>query len=147
LPVRIASAPVVKAESMPDLEVEEGGADITVEGSDFKVSINKQSGAINSFISDGDQLIRQPLKPNFWRTPTDNDQSNGMHKRQGLWKSDAESRLVKELRVEKANAFQVKVNVLSRFEVGEHTAYRNTYTFYGNGTVEVESAMVPADTK
>src|SRR5699024_237810 len=131
LPVRTASAPVVKAESMPDLEVEEGGADIMIKGSDFKVSINKQSGAINSFISDGDQLIRQPLKPNFWRAPTDNDQGNGMPKRKSVLKIDPESILVKDISLEKANASKVMINVLSTFDVCEQTTYRNTYTIYG----------------
>lgn len=53
--------------------VSESADTIAVRGNGFSVLISKKSGAICSINYGGGNLLRSPLKPNYWRAYTDND--------------------------------------------------------------------------
>ena len=47
--------------------------------------INAQSGEIQSWVAGGKTITEEPIRPNFWRPPTDNDLGNGMDKWAKIW--------------------------------------------------------------
>lgn len=47
--------------------------------------IDPKSGEILSWIYEGKEITNKPIKPNFWRPPTDNDLGNGMPKWAKVW--------------------------------------------------------------
>ncbi|WP_420602262.1 glycoside hydrolase family 2 TIM barrel-domain containing protein [Flagellimonas sp.] len=49
------------------------------------LKINKESGEITSWAFEGKRITDYPIKPNFWRPPTDNDLGNGMDKWAKVW--------------------------------------------------------------
>lgn len=53
------------------------GDTITISGKEFKALIDSRTGYIISFDFRGERLISDPLKPCFWRVPTDNDEGGG----------------------------------------------------------------------
>ncbi|MFG6685756.1 glycoside hydrolase family 2 TIM barrel-domain containing protein [Mariniflexile sp. HNIBRBA6329] len=53
--------------------VSENDKNIEVSGKDFNIKINKENGALNSYIFNGEEQIFAPLMPNFTRPFTDND--------------------------------------------------------------------------
>lgn len=55
------------------LSVSENDNNIEVSGKDFNIKINKQSGALSSYIFKGEEQVFAPLLPNFTRPLTDND--------------------------------------------------------------------------
>jgi len=50
-----------------------------------QLKINAESGEIISWVFEGSKITNQPIRPNFWRPPTDNDLGNGLDKRAKMW--------------------------------------------------------------
>ena len=59
---------------------------LKVMGNDFSVTFNKETGALSSYVLNNTELISEPLIPDFWRAPTDNDYGNNMPVRCKVWK-------------------------------------------------------------
>ena len=57
----------------------------------LKYQLDSQTGWLSSYQIDGVEYIRQPLKINFWRAPTDNDLGNGMQKWANVWQRALDS--------------------------------------------------------
>jgi len=75
--------------------------DYVVEGPDFSVRLDRQSGAIVSLKSNGGERLAGPLEPNFWRAMTDNDMAGAdrkqMLKDSGVWMDAAARRKIKDI--------------------------------------------------
>lgn len=52
--------------------------------------LNKTSGEIIRWTFKGELICEDPIRPNFWRPPTDNDLGNGMHQWAAIWKEATE---------------------------------------------------------
>ncbi len=59
--------------------------DISIQTETWKVSINKTSGYINELLVGEENILLEPIQPNFWRAPTDNDLGNGLPERARFW--------------------------------------------------------------
>jgi beta-galactosidase len=53
--------------------------------------LDKESGEIVIWKFNGKLITDKPIRPNFWRPPTDNDLGNGMHEWAEIWKKTTES--------------------------------------------------------
>ena len=49
------------------------------------LKIGSESGEVISWTFEGTEITNQPIRPNFWRPPTDNDLGNGMDKWAKIW--------------------------------------------------------------
>ena len=62
---------------------------MVVSGKDVKVTFDKKAGTLASLRYKGTELIKTPLRPDFWRAPTDNDRGRNMAdvtRSQGVWR-------------------------------------------------------------
>jgi len=50
-----------------------------------ELKLDKKTGEITSWKHNGKIVTNQPIRPNFWRPPTDNDLGNGMDKWAKIW--------------------------------------------------------------
>lgn len=55
------------------VQITESGAEVKVQGGGFSIIISKASGAVESIDYGQGNVLRSPLKPNYWRAFTDND--------------------------------------------------------------------------
>ncbi len=60
------------------LKVEETPTTWRVSGGAIALTLDRTSGWVTSYTHSGQELLASPLRPNFWRAPTDNDRGNGM---------------------------------------------------------------------
>jgi len=67
------------------LKIETFENDIQINNNKVELRINSTSGEIISWKHQGKEVTKHPIKPNFWRPPTDNDLGNGMDKWAKLW--------------------------------------------------------------
>ena len=65
---------------------------VLLEG-DTEVYVDPKTGVVNQIIAGGRELLAAPLRPNFWRVPTDNDKPAGLAARYRPWR-DATPTLV-----------------------------------------------------
>ena len=64
--------------AMRPLRVEQGETQVVVSGKDVKATFDKKAGTLASLRYKGTELIETPLRPDFWRAPTDNDRGRNM---------------------------------------------------------------------
>ena len=53
---------------------------------EWRFVFDKKRGYLIEISSDNGNFLKSPLRPNFWRAPTDNDLGNGLQKRAEIWK-------------------------------------------------------------
>ncbi|MBQ7581246.1 MAG: DUF4981 domain-containing protein [Lachnospiraceae bacterium] len=68
------------------LRVVHGFNNLGVFGEDFEVLFSYLSGGLVSYRVGGVELLKDVVRPNFWRAPTDNDRGNAMPYRYAQWK-------------------------------------------------------------
>jgi beta-galactosidase len=70
-----------------NLEIEASTDNIQIKNDKVELNINSTSGEIISWVFEGEEITNQPIRPNFWRPPTDNDLGNGMDKWAKIWQN------------------------------------------------------------
>jgi len=108
---------------------------LEIRGNRFSVVFNKQSGRIDHYTFDGDSLILEGPRPNFWRAPTDNDYGNKMPKRMSYWKKAGEQLQLRKFEFSvSANSAQI-VTAFDLPKAGRE--FIITYKIHGDGSLEV----------
>jgi beta-galactosidase len=142
---------------MPALQLTESDNAFAVTGNNFSVAIGKTTGAIESFIFEGTELIASPLIPNFWRVPTDNDieekwdhltetPTGGMPVRLAVWQRAGQDRKIKSVSAKQFIPQVVHIYSHAVLEPGDTDCY-NTYYIYGSGDVLVTCDIMPENLK
>jgi len=152
IPFEIPKASVEHIQKYNSINMIEATDCIKLEGKDFKLLIGKATGAIESFIYNGIELISAPLIPNFWRAPTDNDLGKVDEDLQDFvengtsidfsWKNASEMRKIIKIALEdlKPNGKRIKAH----FEVlNSEKKLEIIYTIYGNGDIFIENRFTP----
>jgi len=83
--------PLAASDHTGDAFIIESGEDYTsIQNDHTKLLLDKGSGEIISWSYRGELITDHPIRPNFWRAPTDNDLGNGMHEWAAIWKNATE---------------------------------------------------------
>lgn len=69
------------------VQVRRDGADAVLESAGFVARIDGKDGGLASFRAGGRELLRSPMRLNFWRVPTDNDIGWKMPKTLQVWQA------------------------------------------------------------
>ena len=140
MPYEVPAARARVAAATLELTVAETADAVTMRGPRFLARVAKASGALEAYEVDGRPLIVGPLAPNFWRAPIDNDRGNKMAKRLGVWRTAADERKVTGVVVERLGPGVARVTADALLPAGSSKT-RTSFTVYGDGTIEVESAL------
>lgn len=122
---------------------------IVVKNKDFIFKIDKKEGLPTSFVYQGRELLESPVRPNFWRAPTLNDDADWNGKRK--WKEAGLDSLVvgkKSFDVKRIDAGHVNVAVELEFlnNRGEKVLKTNQlYKVNGSADVVVTMKVTPTD--
>ena len=132
--VRIYDGIAPKVKETPDgIIVSTGNNTITID----------KTGALSSWTVDGEEMLKAPLEPYFWKPENDNQHAAGFARRLGVWRDAAAKRTVRSIKTNK-NANTVSVTVDCSLPVGAN--YTLTYEFYEKGDVKVEADYKPTAT-
>ncbi|MEJ6951462.1 beta-galactosidase, LacZ type [Natronospora cellulosivora (SeqCode)] len=128
----------------PRITSEDSKDKLIISGSNFTLSFDKENGELDSYIFQGEELIKEALRPNFWRAITDNDRGNKLHKRCSTWK---EAAAMKELKDIKINEFsdRIKINFVFVLPTSNISECKITYQVYGNGQLEITEELLPGE--
>jgi len=103
------------------------------------MTFDKRSGWLSEYQHQGEQLMKSPLRVNFWRAPTDNDLGNSMQKWAATWQTASEKlQLVKISNTEVTDGYKVTTHYKSTQFVGQ---YRVEYHVNNNGQVHVNNQL------
>ena len=70
---------------------------IAVEGERFAIRFSSQSGLLDSYVVDGRELLVKPMRWNFWRALTDNDEGWKVDGKLGVWKAAGDQAIAKSV--------------------------------------------------
>lgn len=73
--------------SKTPLEIVTTAANIEIKNDKTNLKIDGKTGEITSWLFERKMITNQPIRPNFWRPPTDNDLGNGMDKWAKIWQN------------------------------------------------------------
>ncbi len=117
------------------LRLEESTTNYQVKGVGFNIKFNKENGALNSFVFNGEEQVFAPLLPNFTRPLTDNDSKGWKpHKKLKQW-YDNEPKLLSVSSKTTGN----DVVVVSEYEMIKDSANVTvTYNIKPDGVIKVD---------
>lgn len=111
---------------------------IVISTENVQVSIGKFTGAIHKYVVNGEDMVKEPSKPYFWRPTTNNDRGFKHDKNATTWRN-SESNLV-GLSVENYESL-VKITAIMFLDNG--TEVRYIYTVDGNSMLNIEQTIIP----
>ena len=81
------SCPMTKTATVPNIVRNDRSntAVITGNATDFSVGFDKVTGFLTNYEVNGQEMILEPLRPNFWRAPIDNDYGANLQRKLGVW--------------------------------------------------------------
>ena len=137
------SAPAPEAGAPPaEVALDDGPREAVVTGTDFRLVLDKLTGALSSFAFRGVELLERGPEPNFWRAPTDNDFGNGADRRWAPWRRASSYREIKTIEASREAADRVLLSVSFALD-GVPADETIRYTVRGDGGVLVETAFTP----
>jgi len=97
---------------MPELKLDSTQNGISISGKDFTISFDEESGDLVSWMLKKNELVKEPISPNFWRAPTDNDFGNNHHKRCLVWKEAGQRKELVDFTVNEVSPSELVVNCM-----------------------------------
>ncbi len=141
-----APAIVVDASSLVNLELTQTDALATVRGRDFVATFDTKTGTLTSWKFNGTELIQSALRPDFWRSPTDNDRGRKMERDQIVWKTANKDSVLKSFDVKQSAPNKV-VLVATHSLPSVKAEWQTAYSVWGNGEIAVSAQFSPSDNK
>ena len=134
---------VAEVQSSPVI-ADDAASLLTLTAGNLSVGFDKETGALTSYKEGSTELIKEALRPNFWRPVTDNDMGNGMNKTLRPWR-DA-GRQAKLLSMKQKALGKEAYEVVSHYKlpVGE-SDFIVAYHFSGKGYLDVNCTFIPGN--
>jgi beta-galactosidase len=152
LPFKIADTEIIPLD-LPAVEIEYTATQIKVVGRNFAVIFGKESGVLESYTFNNEQIICHPLHPNFWRAPIDNDNLKRVVSYNypflswlipaNPWKNASKNRSIEKIRVDKISTDVKLVEITMKFPRSKNL-YKVRYTINGKGEIIVEVEFNPS---
>ncbi|WP_303316258.1 glycoside hydrolase family 2 TIM barrel-domain containing protein [Flavivirga abyssicola] len=126
--------------SNASLTVNESETAITIKNKSVALQINKSTGYINSYKSKGVDVVKSPLKLNFWRAETENDEAYRAAlklSKELKWMKAGDLMKVKDVVINSGEKGKVIVTVKGNIE-SPKTDVNLVYTLLGSGEVKID---------
>jgi len=139
-------APVADTAAMLPLHVTQSDTRVVVSGRDVIATFDKKAGTMASLRFKGTEMVEIPLRPDFWRAPTDNDRGRNMDRSQSVWRKAHEGVEVRSVQVQEfPQRHAVVVSVALSLPKVE-AAWETSYTVHGGGDIVVDAKFKPGKT-
>ncbi|TXE15020.1 DUF4981 domain-containing protein [Seonamhaeicola algicola] len=113
---------------------------VTINNNNISVEINKQTGYISSYKAKGVNIMKSPLKLNFWRAETENDEAyrDAMKLHNELdWMHAGNSLKVENISVNDTEKGKATITITGKIDKPE-THVTLAYTILGTGEIKVD---------
>ncbi|WP_220763763.1 glycoside hydrolase family 2 TIM barrel-domain containing protein [Flavobacterium sp. UMI-01] len=124
----------------PSLEVQESAQNIRVSNKMIEVEVDKKSGYVHQLKTNGVEVLASPLKLNFWRAETENDEAYRNAKKLSAeldWMKAGDRLEVQSVKVNATDKSNVAVTVKGMIAKPK-TEITLVYTIQGDGKLKVD---------
>ncbi|MCM8709489.1 DUF4981 domain-containing protein [Clostridium sp. SYSU_GA19001] len=134
----------IKAVNYPGISIEDNEDKLNIIGSNFTVVFDKLKGEIVSYKFENIELLKEGIRPNFWRAVTDNDRGNMLQERCAAWKNAGSLKQMKKLSIE---TYSSKVILTAEFilPASSFSLCKLQYEILGNGEIKINETLVPGE--
>ncbi len=140
-----APAEALNLAQIPGPKVTRTPETVRVSGQKFEMVFSGKTGDLVSWQFAGQSMLEQPLRPDFWRAPIDNDRGRDMPRSQGMWRYAHFEPKLESLKVNE-NGATVEVTARMTLPRAAGSAWSTTYRVFGSGEVLVEASFNPSRT-
>ena len=126
---------------MDSLESIDNEDNIIINGDDFSFNFDRNSGELVSWRYRKSEFIKEPLRPDFWRAPIDNDYGNGLHKRCRVWREAGKNKELQSISLVENSESSVSVvcdYLIPDLNGNPLGQLGLTYTILGNGVMGLD---------
>ncbi|MEN6322006.1 MAG: glycoside hydrolase family 2 TIM barrel-domain containing protein [Proteiniphilum sp.] len=103
----------------------------------FDASNNYRSSGLMSYQKGGREVLKQSVKPNFWRAPIDNDFGADIQRKLSVWRGAGDNRHLRSAEVTEENN---SVVITYQYRLTDVSAdYIQSYSVDGNGAITVHT--------
>ncbi len=124
------------------LEIIPSENEIELKNDITSLKLNAKSGEIISWVFDGKEITNKPIRPNFWRPPTDNDLGNGMDTWAKVWQNATYNYTSKLIKAPEKNKNGVSFKVQYVLPNNEASVFIN-YLIVNNGNLKLDYSFSP----
>lgn len=125
------------------LVVTKNNDQISVSAGNVKYGFDKNNGALSSVLINNEEILKAPMKPNFWRASTDNDMGGRLTKMCDTWRHAG--RDAKLLAFESSQLSGEEYQILSVYELpADQSRLEIRYTVTGDQNLDVRTKFIPA---
>ena len=153
LPYQASPPNIIKTSSLPALKLDENLENISIKGSDFQLTFEKDEGKLSSFSYQGTKLLEKGPQLSVWRSPTDNDgiKTDIDDAGSGYLSSwlaagfDRLQHIPEIIQMEKIGSQKVAISIRTRIQAegsAEGFQHQHTYTIYGSGDILIDNLVV-----
>ncbi len=133
--------PAVPAASSAPASFSESGNVIALKAKDLTATVDKSTGYLTSIKAKGGEWLRTPLRLNFWRPPTNNDEGAKLDHKLKIWQyAGARASATKTTAVQDGNDVVVTAELAIP---ASQSAATIRYRFTGNGQIAVDTDFRP----
>lgn len=136
------STPIYEKNKGNEFVISEKNGNYILENNKSQLIISTETGEISTWKLEGKTITNQPIKPNFWRPPTDNDLGNGMDKWAKIWQDatyNYQAKLIKKPKTSE-NSIAYKVNYSTE---NNDFDLEVSYFLDSNGSISVYCIYTP----
>ena len=125
-----------------ELTINHSNDNFEIKNDNTVLIINVGSGEIMSWNFKGKEITNQPIKPSFWRPPTDNDLGNNMHKWAKIWQDATYNYKANLIEIPTTTTNGVSYSVNYKLPNNEANIIIK-YTVTNNGNLNVDYSFTP----
>jgi len=116
-----------------------------ISGPTVSASVDKKSGELTSYRMGNLELLTQPLVPNFWKHPNNNQWGNIYVERLGVWEDTAAQRRLSNIA---ASTDAGKTTIETSYELPTvHATYHVRYVFDSDRELRINARYEPGEEK
>lgn len=112
---------------------------VIVSGRGFEGVIDRFSGQLTSLTTRGTELLAKPVRPGFWRAPTDEDNRSGRSLRSAFWRSAGE---LAKGRIKSVTESGGSIHIETEYDIASLARVDLNYTVTG-GRILFDYRLVP----
>jgi beta-galactosidase len=127
----------LELKSTKELSFKETDGKIIISKEGLEVEFNQDTGLLENLDYGSGNMLLEPLKPNFWRAPVDNDFGFKMPNKLGVWK-----KATQDYKLVSFNVFKEKNTLVFNYDVPDIKGQlKMSYRFYDDNSIGVTFAL------
>lgn len=131
-----------RSEAHGAVNIEEHGERLNIQAAEVSLQFDTANGYLVSIRNKDNELLLEPVRPNFWRAVTDNDLGNKHHERCAIWRTAVETGTLRSFNWHNVDD---RIVVQANYELSTEpvSSLLLEYSISSNGSIDIFEELTP----